>query len=38
MSNLNEGQRWQDIDSLLLRKGPFAPEEFEPSEEVEYFL
>ncbi len=36
MTSLNEEKRWKDIDSVLLRKGPYAPEEFEPSEEVNF--
>jgi len=34
MTSLNEEKRWKDIDSVLLRKGPYTPEEFEPSEEL----
>lgn len=34
MAQLNEEKRWQDIDSVILRKGPYTPEAFEPSQEV----
>mmetsp|Transcript_37918 Transcript_37918/g.33938 ORF Transcript_37918/g.33938 Transcript_37918/m.33938 type:complete len:121 (-) Transcript_37918:1073-1435(-) len=34
MSKVNEEKRWKDIDHVLLQNGPYAPSEFEPSDEL----
>lgn len=32
--SVNEERRWKDLDTVLMRKGPYSPEDFAPSEEL----